>query len=263
MSSRASSTIGFERRFNPALTAPGLAEFVELSVEQPVRPPNMERVVELNRGPFLGAPEPLRSLSEPPEGSVVLDVRPAESFVAGHVHGALSVPVGGSTFAIKAGFVLPPDRPVALHAASDEDAARAADGLRSVGFLQLAGVLDAPEAGEPMAPVEIAELERMLAADEIVLVDVREKDELEAARIPGSRHIPYRIVRQATEDGLTGDRPVVTICESGARAVVAASVLAAAGVRARPVLHGGIPDWQARLAGESAPALSPEVVRSR
>jgi rhodanese-related sulfurtransferase len=35
----------------------------------------------------------------------------------------------------------------------------------------------------------------------------------------------------------------VTICESGARAAVAASVLAAAGVDARPVLHGGITDW--------------------
>ena len=38
----------------------------------------------------------------------------------------------------------------------------------------------------------------------------------------------------------------MTICESGARAAVAASVLAASGVDARPVLHGGIPDWEAR-----------------
>jgi rhodanese-related sulfurtransferase len=39
---------------------------------------------------------------------------------------------------------------------------------------------------------------------------------------------------------------VVTICSSGARAGVAASVLAAEGVRARPVLHGGVDDWQER-----------------
>jgi rhodanese-related sulfurtransferase len=39
---------------------------------------------------------------------------------------------------------------------------------------------------------------------------------------------------------------VVTICESGPRAALAASVLAAAGIDARPVLHGGISDWQAR-----------------
>jgi len=39
---------------------------------------------------------------------------------------------------------------------------------------------------------------------------------------------------------------VVTICTTGARAGVAASVLAAEGVDARPVLDGGVDDWQAR-----------------
>ena len=38
----------------------------------------------------------------------------------------------------------------------------------------------------------------------------------------------------------------MTICESGPRAAVAASVLVAAGVDARPVLNGGIRDWQER-----------------
>ena len=36
----------------------------------------------------------------------------------------------------------------------------------------------------------------------------------------------------------------MTICESGPRAAIAASVLAAAGVDASPVLPGGITDWQ-------------------
>jgi rhodanese-related sulfurtransferase len=43
-----------------------------------------------------------------------------------------------------------------------------------------------------------------------------------------------------------GDRPVVTICESGARAGIAASILAAKGVDARPVLEGGTSEWAAR-----------------
>jgi len=38
----------------------------------------------------------------------------------------------------------------------------------------------------------------------------------------------------------------VTMCESGARAAVAASVLAAHGVPARPVLDTGISDWEKR-----------------
>ncbi|HJQ74924.1 MAG TPA: MBL fold metallo-hydrolase, partial [Gaiellaceae bacterium] len=87
MSSKASTTIGFERRFNPALQNE-LAEFVSAALgAQPPRPPNMERIVDLNRGPFL----PVQPLLGPvaANGATVLDVRPADEFAAGHVHGAL------------------------------------------------------------------------------------------------------------------------------------------------------------------------------
>ena len=42
------------------------------------------------------------------------------------------------------------------------------------------------------------------------------------------------------------DGPVITICESGPRAAIAASLLAAKGLDARPVVGGGIRDWAAR-----------------
>ena len=60
MSSKASTTIGFERRFNPALAYDDIELFVaETAVISAPRPPNMERIVELNRGPFVGAkPDP-------------------------------------------------------------------------------------------------------------------------------------------------------------------------------------------------------------
>ena len=246
MSSKASSTIGFERRFNRALTVPALADFLEFSLEQPTRPPNMERIVELNRGPFLAGPPRLELLEAPPPGAVVLDVRRPEEFAAGHLRGAMNVPVLGGSFATRSAFVLPLDRTVAVQAASEAEAECAADGLRSVAFLDVAGRLEPGPAEERIEPVELDELGALLAADEIALIDVREKEEHDRAYIPGSRHIPYRLVRQAAENGLTGDRPVVTICESGARAAVAASVLAAAGIPARPVLHGGVADWRSR-----------------
>ena len=99
--------------------------------------------------------------------------------------------------------------------------------------------------GEHLEPVGIDELERLVAADSVEVVDVREKDERDEGYIPGSRHIPYRLIR-AFRDELDNGRPVVTICSSGARAGVAASVLAAEGVDARPVLDGGIDGWQER-----------------
>ena len=99
MSSKASTTIGFERRFNPALAYDDLALFVaESAGTSTPRPPNMERIVELNRGPFVGAqPEP-QELAAPPEGAQVLDVRPVERVRRGPPRGRVSVPVSGTRF---------------------------------------------------------------------------------------------------------------------------------------------------------------------
>ena len=244
MSPARSSTIGEEKRTNASLAHDDVDSFVDASasVSTP-RPPTAARVVELNCGPFLAAPEPLRRLDEI-GNATVLDVRPAEAYAAGHVHGALSVPVSGKSFATRAGFVLDPDERIVLHASSHHEAERAARGLRSVGFLELAGyVLEAP-ATEQLQPVEMKELERLLAQGSVQVLDVREKDERDSGYIPGSLHVPFRLLRACGAECIDADKPVVTICESGARAGIAASVLAAAGVDARPVLRGGIDDWK-------------------
>jgi len=244
MSAKASTTIGFERRFNPALAPATLEEFIaeSASVSTP-RPPNMERIVQLNRGPFLGRPPELRPLAEP-AGAAVLDVRPVEAYLAGHVPGAINVPVCGTSFATKAGFVLPQDRPLALHGSSPEEVERAARGLRSVGFLDLAGYLVDPPLSETMDAVSIPELQRLLEDDRVCVIDVREPEERGAGYIPGSRNIPYRLLALLADE-LPPERTIVTVCESGARAVVGASVLAAAGLPARPVARGGVRDWEA------------------
>jgi hydroxyacylglutathione hydrolase len=243
MSSKASTTIGFERRFNHALVASHGDFMARAEGPQPPRPPNVESIVELNRGSFLGAQAPLRQ-APGDDDAVVLDVRPAHDFAAGHRPGAVNVPVSGSSFGTKAAFVLP-ERPVVLHAADAGEAERAARALHAVGVFAIAG-WRIGGGMETVEPVTIEELERRLASGEIELLDVRETSERDSGSIPGSRHLPYRMARQAAENGLCSDRPVVTICESGARAAIAASVLRVAGVDARPVLYSGIDEWRAR-----------------
>ena len=244
MSSKASTTIGFERRFNPALQGE-LADFVASSLgPQPPRPPNMERIVELNRGELVGARPPLERLDAAGPDAIVLDVRPTDKFAAGHHPGAVGIPIGGSGFATKAAFVLP-DRPLVLHATDEAEAAQAARALYTVALFGIAGWREGGGA-ERLEPVSLDELERMLADDAVELLDVREADEHDGGHVPGSRHLPYRTARAAAEAGLFDGRPVVTICESGARATIAASVLRASGVDARPVLDGGLAGWRAR-----------------
>jgi hydroxyacylglutathione hydrolase len=244
MSSKASTTIGFERRFNAAVSKDEDAFVAEMSAGSAPRPPNMERIVELNRGAFVGASEPLGTTADPGD-AVVLDVRRPEDFAAGHVPGALNVHVTDSSFPTKAAFVIPPGSRVAIQADTEDDAERAAKGLRAVGVLDLAGRLVDPADGERSQTVELEELDALLADGKVTVLDVREKDERDEGYIAGSRHIPYRLV-PAWIDELRDAQPVVTICSSGSRAAIAASVLVAEGIEARPVLHGGVQDWAER-----------------
>ena len=247
MSSKASSTIGFERRFNRALELVGHGEdqFVQDRANSSApRPANMDRIVAFNRGPFLGAQPPLGSVGSA-DGGAVMDVRTASEFSAGHLPGAFSVPVSGSSFATRAAFILAADEPVSIYASSAEDAARAAQGLSSVGLFEVRGYLSRSGETEKLEPIEIEDLDRLLADGTVEVLDVREKSERDEGYIEGTRHLPYRLVR-AFVDELRTERPVVTICSSGARAVIAASVLAANGIDAHPVVGGGVEDWAER-----------------
>jgi glyoxylase-like metal-dependent hydrolase (beta-lactamase superfamily II)/rhodanese-related sulfurtransferase len=239
-----SSTIAQERRTNRALALDDLQEFITATttISAP-RPPNSDRIVELNKGAFVGAQPPVEEL-ESFDGTL-LDVRPADQFASGHAHGALNVPVSGSSFGTKAAFVLEETERFAIVASSQDDAFEAARRLQAVGVFGIVGFMTSAVSEERLEPVDFDELERMLESDEVEVVDVRELSERDEGYIAGSRNIPYRVVR-AFADELADGPPVVTICSSGNRAAIAASVLAAAGVDARPVLEGGIDDWEAR-----------------
>jgi rhodanese-related sulfurtransferase len=244
MSSRGSTTIGFERRFNPMASIAELDAFVAESADVSApKPPNLARIVELNRGPFRPAAPAAEELPVPVPGSQLLDVRPLADHLAGHPPGAVSVPVSGSSFSTKAGFVLDADAPVTVVAASADEAARAVSGLRSVAFSDVSGYVlgGGPETTEA---VGVDGLEELIGAGATV-IDVRERDERDSGYIPNSRNVPYRLMRSCCPD-LPEDRPIVTICNSGPRAAIAASILRAKGLDARPVVDGGMDDWLAR-----------------
>jgi rhodanese-related sulfurtransferase len=83
------------------------------------------------------------------------------------------------------------------------------------------------------------------------VIDVREPYEREAGHIAGTRHI--ELVRLSAEaDSIERERPVVFYCRVGARSMMAAQALRAAGYEAYSMV-GGLARW----ASEGRP-LSPE-----
>ena len=235
MSEDRSSSIGRERKTNHALRTK-LTDFVEesASISTP-KPPTTERLVALNRGPWVRARPPLGELEAPGE-ALVVDVRTVGAFAAGHLPGAISVALDGGSFATRAAFVLDAAEPVVLYAQSRAEADQASRLLTSVGLFEQLGyvVAGGSETLPVLTPPELARLD-----GKVQVLDVREPGEEPRTDWPS---IPYRLLRISPPPGIDPSRPVYTICASGARATLAASMLVRQGFDARPVVGGGVDD---------------------
>jgi hydroxyacylglutathione hydrolase len=175
--------------------------------------------------------------------ATVLDVRPFRDYSAGHIPGAISVSLDGGSFGTKSGFVLVPDERIVLHARTDAEALDAAQKLWAVGILEIAGYVIAPDAPKTLPTLNVDELRALLESPGLQLVDVRETTERDSGYIPGSTNVPYRLLRKLGCGALDRTKPVVTVCEGGPRAAIAASLLQRDGFDVSAVAGGGIADF--------------------
>lgn len=254
------TTIGFEARNNPALQIQDRATFVRFMNENlPERPPNLARIVELNRGaeaPRIGnasplTPERVRALIE--EGAIVLDVRSPAAFAASHIPASIAVALDGGQFQNRVGLVVAPDRPLVLVVERDEDARRAVQMLAVIGYDQVVGYLAGGMSAWLRAGydyrttplITVHDLARRLREQpDLQVIDVRERAEWVEGHIEVARHIPfYRLHAELAH--LDRTRPLALVCGSGTRSVLAASLLEPYGFRQLWSVEGGMTAWHA------------------
>lgn len=90
--------------------------------------------------------------------------------------------------------------------------------------------------------IEAGELFDMMAAQKILLVDVRNDDEVARGIIPGGQHLPLAMIPVKFES-LNGDQPLVFYCHSGMRSAQAAAFVASKGRNQVYNLRGGVLAW--------------------
>ena len=262
LSMKTSSTIGYERLHNAALSM-DQSDFVDgVIASLPCRPPNIERIVGLNRrasGRVPAEPMTLRpdSLAELlTADATVLDSRSPADFDAGHLPGSINLPVASAGFGTRAGWALDPDQPLVIIAA-DAAAVRATTSrLQAVGFWSLSGASVADPLGWEQVGLIVAQsdawdLDRLalgLLEDAVDLVDVREQSEWVEGHVDGSHHVPLNRLRHVDSvPTAAAGRTTAVACAAGVRAAFAASLLRRAGrhdvVR---VAGGGVPDLSSR-----------------
>jgi rhodanese-related sulfurtransferase len=90
--------------------------------------------------------------------------------------------------------------------------------------------------------IEANELFDMLNQQKLLLVDVRNDDEVARGIIPGATHIPLAMI-PARADALDGDNALVLYCHSGIRSAQAAAFIAGKGREQVYNLRGGVLAW--------------------
>jgi hydroxyacylglutathione hydrolase len=238
------STIGQERRFNPLLQKHNRAEFVSaVLADLPDTPPYFPRMKRLNRvgPPLFGVPmlEPLSPAAIAQllrNGALLLDLRSAEAFATAHPSGALNIAFG-PRIGYWAGWVVPGGARLVLLAGDPAQAAEAARQLVRVGFDDLAGYVnggyaawrDAGGQSSSIEQITARELrDRITRRERQTIVDVRTPREWRAGHVDGAINIPVSDLAGRADE--LRDRSVVaTICESGFRSSLAASILLRAG----------------------------------
>jgi rhodanese-related sulfurtransferase/glyoxylase-like metal-dependent hydrolase (beta-lactamase superfamily II) len=257
MDMKVSSTIAYELAHNDLLAEDDEDAFVARAIGSLApQPPNFQAIVALNRGPLHGGHvdiEPLTARQvalKQADGALVVDVRTDLQFDDAHIPGAVCNPAIRAGFGTKLAWVADRDHEVVLVGRDDRDAVHAAHLAAAVGITNLGGYLaggmtswrEEKRPTEAIERIDVPALHERI--DEVQVLDVRERSEWDAGRIPGSVHAPYHDLR-AIPEAIDPSRPAAIICSSGQRSAIAASLLRRLG--AGQVLHvadGGVGTWR-------------------
>lgn len=216
-------------------------------------PANRRGAAPLHSLPVLDGLDPRKAFELQQRGVSLVDARRPLEFVRAYPKGARNVPLG-DTFAGYIGWVLPYNADLVLVLPQDDDWRRAQGQLIRIGFDQTRGFVRGgfgawERDGLPvdrLTAIDAVELHRLHKHEELEIVDVRQDAEWRAGHLPGALHIPIGTLPARMGDVPSDGKRVVTMCASGMRATIAASVLRRVGFDPLVVVPGGFDDWAER-----------------
>ncbi len=261
LSTETSSTIGEQRKVNYALQPMTKEEFVRvMTTDLPEAPAYFSKDAEINRTgaaaltllPQTPALPPAEVCKLAAQGSVILDVRDANDFGAGHIPSALNIGLGGQ-FASWAGSLIPMTSPIVIVADNDERIEEAQLRLARVGLENVQGYLAGgmkawQEAGLELAAVQqitVAELKELIdTRSDLQLIDVRRLGEHDSGHAPHAINSPLATLREALPHlNLNPNAQTAVICAGGYRSSAGTSILQQFGFNNLLNVTGGTRAW--------------------
>ena len=253
------STIGYERRFNPAIqAATDEASFVDFVLSGQPEPPlyfaDMKRVNRDGPPVLGGLPDPVRIdhatlANTDSRASALIDARPWDEFCAAHVPGAMSFPLRDS-FCTDVGSFVRSDEQITIisDAAQREEIIRC---LIRIGLDRIIGWYDAADfgayqsSGKPIATlreIEIEDARKRAQSGQARVLDVRRQTEFEAGHASGAINAAHTRLAEHL-DRVDPANDWLVVCRSGARSARSSAFLQRMGYRVTNVI-GGMLAWE-------------------
>jgi hydroxyacylglutathione hydrolase len=261
MSQETSSTIGQQRKYNYALQPMSKDDFIRMMTSDlPDAPAYFPKDAEINR---TGATA-LANVSRPPaldpqevktlatQGYVILDVRSAAEFGAGHLPRSINIGLAGQ-FAIWAGTLISMGSPIVVVAEPEEKVDEAVVRLARVGIETVKAYLAGGVSAWRDAAMELAAVPQITVQDlnnlfeeetNLQVIDVRRPREYESGHVPRALHAPLSHLKQtAATLPVQPDKPTAVICAGGYRSSAATSILEQHGFSNLLNVTGGTSAW--------------------
>ena len=247
LSSETWSTLGAQKATNYALKPMSKDEFIKIvASDQPQVPAYFPKSAERN----LAGPASIEDLPKPKELSsdevsnfdgIVLDVRTAAEFGAGHVPNAINIGLSGK-FATWAGTFIPVGTPLAIAANTNEQVDEAFMRLARVGLETVSGFVLMSEYDGDVNSIEQTAVTDLRTQTDSQFVDVRQPGEYGAGHAHGAINLPLNTLAKNI-DKLDPTKPTFVICQSGYRSSLATSLLENAGFKSVCNVAGGTSAW--------------------
>ncbi|CAM3739997.1 MBL fold metallo-hydrolase [Mesobacillus zeae] len=253
-----SSTVGYEKKFNWAMKFNEEQAFIDALLEGQPEPPYyfavMKHVNKVGIDLIKNLPvlkkvstfeEILKLIAE---GNQVLDTRAADDYANGHIEGTINIPFTNS-FTNWAGWLVDYSKPLYL-LVEEEVLEEMKIALRSVGIDLVLGYGDvndifdgvSAESLETYICVMPKEAAKLIEADEVTILDVRNQAEWNGGHLDNAQHIMVGTLLKRLEE-VSKEKRILVHCQSGVRSAIAMSVLQAKGIKNCVNMAGGYSLW--------------------
>lgn len=241
-----STTLGYEKLFNPAFQIDNEADFVAWLLDgQPEAPHYFAQMKTINKiaPTLIDQLAPIQQLESLPNAltNLIIDTRTPEAYRDGHLKNTVNIPISSKNFSTYAGWYIDFDAPIYL-ITEQESLETAVTALRAIGVDKIAGYMT-PDTVANLSET-VAEMSPQVIHDKAIqILDVRGISEYQSEHIPDVIHIHMGKVIENLEN-IPRDKPLAVQCGGGLRSQIALSVLERQGFTNLINLAGGIGAWK-------------------